>query len=305
MQRSGRLKTPLGIALGCLFLAVPALSDQKQDRPAQYRQEPAQLAAHQVTESVYEVRGGSGANAGFILTDTEVLVVDAKMSVQSAQDMLAAIGKITDLPVRTLLITHSDGDHINGIPGFPREVGIITHGNSLKYMSEVFKPEDGKPMRSAQTFARQLDLYSGAPQVRLLYYGPAHTEGDAVVFIPSEKVAFLGDLIFLGRDPLIHKHKHGNSFGLVRVLKSVLQLDAEIFLHGHGAPANREDIQSFIKALEDKQNSIRSMIAEGKSLEEVKTIFEVKDSPAQPGRTPRPSLVEIIYAEILGEETLR
>ncbi len=299
MQRAKKHGLQSGI--GILLLVVLLFAGQPQDRPNQYRQEPAQLAAHKITESVYEVRGGSGANAGFIITDTEVLAVDAKMSAESARDMLAAIREITDKPVSSLLITHSDGDHVNGIPGFPREIGIIAHGNSLKYMGEVLEPEAGTPMRKVQTFAKALAIHSGTPLVRLLHFGPAHTEGDAVVFIPEEKIAFLGDLIFIGRDPLIHKHKNGSSLGLVKVLKSVLELDAEIFLHGHGAPAGREDIQEFITTLEDKQNTIRSLIEEDKSLEEVKAIFKVEDSPVSPGRTPRPSLVEIIYTEIQAE----
>jgi glyoxylase-like metal-dependent hydrolase (beta-lactamase superfamily II) len=283
-----------------LLSAQPVLA-QQQDRPAQYRQGPAQLTTHRITESVYEARGGSGANAWFILTDTETLVVDAKMSAESAQDMLAAIRKLTDRPVHRLLITHSDGDHINGIPGFPPQIEIIAHGNSLKYMGEVFKPKNGQPMRRGQTFASQLDLFSGGAQIQLLHFGAAHTEGDAVIFFPEEKVAFLGDLIFLGRDPLIHKHKNGNSFGLVKVLKSVLELDAEIFLHGHGTQANREDVLGFIASLEEKQDKVRALIDEGKSLEEIKTLFGVKDSPAREGRTPRPSLIEIIYTEIVEE----
>lgn len=299
MYQTGRGVLPL--ASGILCMSALILSGQQQDRPAEYRQELAQLSAHRITESVYEVRGGSGANAGFIITDSEVLVVDAKMSVESAQDMLASIRELTDKPVKRLLITHSDGDHINGIPGFPQEIGIIVHGNSLKYMGEVFKPEEGTPMRTGQTFAKELAIHSGGFLVRFLYFGPAHTEGDAVVYIPAEKVAFLGDLIFIGRDPLIHKHKHGSSLGLVKVLKSVLGLDAEVFLHGHGAPASREDIQAFITALEKKQNKIRSLIGEGKSLEEVKAIFNVEDSSAREGRTPRPSLIEIIYTEIKDE----
>jgi hypothetical protein len=236
--------------IGIFALAALSLSAQQQERPAQSRQDSAQLSAYKITENVYEVRGGSGANAGFIITDTEVLVVDAKTSPESARDMLAAIRAV------------------------------------------------GTPMRSGQTFARELDIYSGTSLVRFLHFGPAHTEGDAVVYIPSEKVAFLGDLIFIGRDPLIHKHKNGSSFGLVKVLQSVLELDAEIFLHGHGAPADREEVRAFIMALEEKQNTIKSLIREGKSLDQVKAAFKVEDSPARPGRTSRPSLVEIIFTEI-------
>ncbi len=290
--------SPILMGISTLVLSSLWLSGQSRDRPAQYQQQPAALEMHKITEHVYEIRGGSGANAGLIITDTEALVVDAKMSIESAQDMLEAVKSVTDKALTKLLITHSDGDHVNGIPGIPNGVDLCVHGNSLNYMNEIFRPRNVKGLRTGLSFSKQLDILSGSLHVQMRHFGPAHTDGDAVVFIPQDKVAFVGDLIFIDRDPLIHKHKHGHSFGLVKVLKAILELDAEIFLHGHGWPAGRSDIQEFIQALEAKQSQIKALMEEGKSLEQIKAVFEVEDRPPQPGRIPRPSLVEIIYTEL-------
>jgi glyoxylase-like metal-dependent hydrolase (beta-lactamase superfamily II) len=132
----------------------------------------------------------------------------------------------------------------------------------------------------------------------LYHFGPAHTSGDVVVYFPEQKVAFLGDLIFLGRDPLIHRHKNGSSFGLVKTLKSILKLDADTFVHGHGDIASSADIKGLIKSLEDKQANIKALIKGGKSLDEIKKIFKVQDRPVRPGRRRWPSLVETIYLEL-------
>jgi len=290
-------KLPVFLRATVLVLAPLWLGGQ-QDRPAQYQQQPAALEMHKITEHVYEIRGGSGANAGLIATDTEALIVDAKMSMESARDMLKAAKDVTDLSVTKLLITHSDGDHVNGIPGIPDDIDLYVHGNSLKYLGEVFRSQNDEGRRTGHTFSHRLEIISGSLNVQMLHFGPAHTEGDAVIFIPQDKVAFIGDLLFIGRDPLIHKHKNGNSFGLVEVLNSILELDAEVFLHGHGRPAGRSDIEEFVNALEEKQAKIRALIEEGKSLEQIKAVFLVEDRPTQPGRAPRPSLVEIIYTEI-------
>ena len=168
-----------------------------------------------------------------------------------------------------LLIKYTAGLSDYVIPG-PGAVVSTAREVIQRYMGDVLVQEgEESPVRIGETFSRQLDFYSGSTRVRMLYFGPAHTEGDAVVFIPSEKVAFLGDLIFLERDPLIHTHKNGSSLGLVKVLKSVLELDADIFLHGHGAPAGKSEIQGFVASLVKKQEEIRALIEEGKTIREI------------------------------------
>ncbi len=291
------LKLSLFTGFISLLTLHSALADQ-QRQPPQYRQEPAPVTIHQVKGSIYEVKGGSGANCGFFIGKKEVLVIDAKMNEESAKQMIAEIKKLTPHPLKYVIITHSDGDHVNGLVGFSEDITIIAHHQARKDMDQAFQEPAQRAYLPQLTFSEKLKLYSGNKVVKLFHFGPAHTSGDVVVYFPEEKVAFLGDLLFLGRDPLVHRHKNGSSFGLVKTLKKVLELDAETFVHGHGDIASRSDVEGVIKSLEDKQAKIKVLIEEEKSLDEIKKAFGVEDRPAQPGRRRWLSLVEVIYLEL-------
>jgi cyclase len=108
-------------------------------------------------------------------------------------------------------------------------------------------------------------------------------------------VAFIGDLLFLGRDPLIHRAKNGTSFGLVKVLKSLLALDAETYASGHNDLVTKKEIQDFMQSVVDKQSKIQAMVTAGKSLDDVKKAFDIQ---TQAGGSRWPSLVEVIYLDI-------
>ena len=299
------LATVLSMAV-ILGMAAPAQQPQ-QTRPAQppqYQQQPSPIALEKIAANIYQVKGGSGANCGVVIGEKEVMVIDAKMSEESAKQMLAEIAKLSPVPVRVLAFTHSDGDHVNGIAGFPADIKILAQEETKRYMDEAFTDEKQRAyLPLIKTFASGGPEYDlGGRKVQLIHFGPAHTSGDVVVYFPQEKVAFLGDLFFAGRDPLVHRHKNGNSFGLVKVLNSVLQLDAEVFLSGHAEKAARADIKALIKSIEDKQAQIEAMIAEGKSLDEIKKFYKVEDRPASPGRPQFLSLAEVIYLEFMEKQ---
>lgn len=302
MASNKNFRIAAGLFLILAFGAV-ALAEQQQQQaqPRQYRQQPAPIALEKVADGVYEVKGGSGANCAVIIGQKEIMVVDAKMSEESAKQMLAEIKKISDVPVTILAITHSDGDHVNGITGFPADIKIIAQEETKRYMDEAFKDEKQRAyLAGIETFSSGGPEYDlGGRRVELLYFGPAHTSGDAVVFVPDAKVAILGDLYFAGRDPLIHRHKNGNSFGLVKVLQSVLKLDAEIFLSGHAEPATSADIAGMIKALQEKQAKVEALFREGKTFEQTLETFGLKETPpAQQGRPRFMNLVEVIWLEV-------
>ncbi|HCS48063.1 MAG TPA: hypothetical protein DIW61_07345 [Candidatus Aminicenantes bacterium] len=299
------LATVLSMAV---ILGMAAAAQQPQQtrpaQPPQYQQQPSPIALEKIAANIYQVKGGSGANCGVIIGEKEVMVIDAKMSEESAKQMLAEIAKLSPVPVRVLAFTHSDGDHVNGIAGFPADIKILAQEETKRYMDEAFTDEKQRAyLPLIKTFASGGPEYDlGGRKVQLIHFGPAHTSGDAVIFCPQEKVAFLGDLFFAGRDPLVHRHKNGNSFGLVKVLNSVLQLDAEVFLSGHAEKAARADIKALIKSIEDKQAQIEAMIAEGKSLDEIKKFYKVEDRPASPGRPQFLSLAEVIYLEFMEKQ---
>jgi glyoxylase-like metal-dependent hydrolase (beta-lactamase superfamily II) len=276
-----------------LFIAVSTANGQQKKQPPQYRQEPAPVSVHEISQHVYEVRGGAGANCAFIVGDKEVYAVDAKMDDQSARNMISAIKATTGKPVRNLLITHSDGDHVNGIPGFPAETNIISHDNSAGHIRKANESGEIKIPPPNMTFSHQLNLYSGDLEINLFYFGPAHTDGDVVIFVPNDKVAIMGDLFFKGMDPLIHTHKNGSSEGLINVLQRIVDLNAEKYLSGHAEPATKAEIESLRRTVVEKRDRVKAMVKDGKGLDDVKKAFGI---PL--GQSRWPSLVERIYGEM-------
>src|ERR1700687_3564389 len=92
---------------------------------------PAPFMVHQLKPNVYWVEGGGG-NSGVIAGDKGVIVVDAKTSPAGGKELLDDVAKITPKPVTTVILTHSDGDHVNGLAAFPKGVAIIAHVNDKK-----------------------------------------------------------------------------------------------------------------------------------------------------------------------------
>ena len=259
---------------------------------ARAQPQPEPLRVRNVRGNIYQVQGGGGANTGFFIGKSEVLVIDAKMTGESAGAMIAEIGKATPNPVRRILLTHSDRDHVNGLAGLPKDLPVIAHEETRRLMDEAFTDEALRAFLPDITFSERLTLHVDSTRIALINFGPAHTCGDAIVFFPAEKAAFIGDLLFIGRDPLIHLAKNGSSFGMVKVLKSMLALDADLFLSGHADAAGRADVEALISSLEEKQAKVRALADQGKTLEEVKAAFGVEPG----GRWM--SLYEVIYREL-------
>jgi len=264
---------------------------------AQERETPP-VTLEKITGSVYQVMGGSGSNGGVIVGENGVLVVDSKMNEESVSQTIIAIKNVTDEPIKYLINTHSDGDHIMGNRYFPKSLTFVAHENCR---DDFFKENFGRtsdwdepdfyPFTPSMTFEENLNVWLGKDRVELHYFGIGHTTGDVVVYHPEEKVAFLGDQYFGTRPQLIHSNKSGNSFQHVKTLTKMLEtLDAEIFLSGHSDPVGREDITKHIQAMVDRQMKVQSLYKQDKTMAEV--LDEFNENEAR--------LVTSIYNEIAG-----
>ncbi|MHB1035658.1 MAG: MBL fold metallo-hydrolase [Pirellulales bacterium] len=274
----------------CVFGSLRA---EQASRPSG-RPAAEAITVKQVRGNLYH-GGGGGGNAFFYVAPDEVLVVDAKMTGQAAAQIIAAVKKASDKPVRRVILTHSDGDHVNGLGGLPAGFAIISHLNARQDIAQANASGALKLPLPNEAFDGQLSLFLGDAQVQLRYFGPAHTNGDVVVYLPGEKTAIVGDLVFIGRDPLIHANKHGSSAGLVSALQAVLKLDADLFLSGHADPVDRKAVEALLAKIQETQAKVKALVQQGKTLDEVKTALAVP----QPSAGSRwPSLVEIVYREL-------
>lgn len=268
------------ILISVIFLLCVSISFAQQ-------QEVKPVRLSQISDGLYEILDGRGSNSGMYIGDNSVLVIDSKMDKESVDQIYKEIGKITDKPVKYLVNTHSDGDHVNGNQYFPEEVVIIAHENCRK---EFFVTKrDGSPSDWLNpemalfvpeiTFNDRMDIYLGSKKVELWYFGTGHTTGDIVVYIPEAKTAFLGDQFFEGRPQLVHSYKGGNSFEHVKTLTKMLEtLDAEKFCSGHSEISDRQAIQNHIFEIQEMQKKVKSLIDENKNIDEVKSEFSENEA---------------------------
>jgi cyclase len=260
-------------------------------------QETPPVRLEKISGNLYEVLDGSGSKGGAYIGDNGMLVIDAKMDMESVDQTISELKKITDKPLLYLVNTHSDGDHINGNRFFPQSVTIIAHENCR---DDFFRPKrDGSPsdwkdpelapFTPELTFSEKMDIYLGSKKAELWYFGTGHTPGDLVVYFPEEKTAFLGDQLFLTRPQLIHSYKGGNSFEHVATLTRMLEtLDAEKFSSGHSEICSREDIYQHLSQIQELQKQVMTMVEQNRSLDEV--IGNFKENEAR--------LVTSVYNEV-------
>ncbi len=259
------------------------------------------------------VKGGWGSNVGFVVGPKGVLVIDSKATTEATKKVIGEIQKITKLPITTIVYTHSDPDSFNGRDAYPDSAESICslkiiddwEKNTTVYLeadapASIYRPWPSSYFTPALTFSGQLNLHFGDEKVELHHYGPAHTSGDTMIIFPGEHLAFIGDLVFPGREPMIQDQKGGHSGGLLRTLTILLNLKPEIrtFVPSHGDPIGREEIKQAIHTIELVSDRVKSLFEAGRSLEEIKKECGVLDRPSEPGLWVWPSLAVTVYREL-------
>jgi cyclase len=266
------------------------------------QQQPQPLKVTKLKDNVYWVQGGAGSNDGVIVGNTGVVLVDTKTTVDSEKEVIAEIAKITPKSVNTVILTHSDGDHVNGLAAFPPGLTIIAQENCKKEMeasagSRNPAPQDRLPTK---TYDKTDNFTADGVHIRLYHWANGHTSGDTVVYLPDERLVFAGDLLAGAPDraeTIIHLEKNGSTTGWMENIKGMLGLDADTYLTGHGNSMTKAEVQKKLDLIQEKYNKIKAMVAQGKSLDEIKTSLGEPITPP-PGALPFPSLTEVIYKEV-------
>jgi glyoxylase-like metal-dependent hydrolase (beta-lactamase superfamily II) len=235
----------------------------------------APFVTHQLKPNVYWIEGGGG-NSTVIVGDKGVIVVDVKVSKAGGAELLADIAKITPKPVTTVILTHSDGDHINGLAAFPSGLKIIAQVNN-KQEQEAAITAGGPGAPAAANLPNQLvtkpkeTLTIDGVKLELYHWASAHTSGDLVVYLPAEKIVATGDIIATNNPyPRIHDEKNGSTDGWITTTKGIIALDADTYIPGHGNIQTKADIQKRLADAIARRNQVKAMKEQGKSLDEIK-----------------------------------
>lgn len=181
-------------------------------------------------------------NAGFLVADDGVLVIDTCFTERRARRLHAAIRDRTDAPIRVIANTHHHGDHTFGNvvlaePG----TTIVAHERCRTEMIEsglattaLFPGVEWGEIRIAPptvTFTDRLDLWIGETKVEAHFIGPAHTSNDVVYWLPEQRILFAGDLLFNGGTPFVLM---GTVAGSLAAYERLRAFPAETVVPGHG-----------------------------------------------------------------------
>jgi phosphoglycerate dehydrogenase-like enzyme/glyoxylase-like metal-dependent hydrolase (beta-lactamase superfamily II) len=253
-----------------------------------------------------------GSNHVWIVFEDYVVVVDANFP-KGAREVIAAIKKTTDKPIRYVLDTHHHGDHSYGNAVFGDEGATIVAQANCARLLRVDGPkefaEQGRPPTGREdvrnstlkvpslVFDDKLVLDDGKQRVEFLFFGHAHTAGDAFAYLPKQKILCTGDACVNGAFNFMG---HSDSASWIRVLQRCQQLDVDIVCPGHGPMAGKELLETQKRYFVELRQQVRQGIRDNKTLADIMKSIDMPWYKEWTSVTPAGANVEHVYAELTG-----
>ena len=275
----------------------------------------------------------SGTNIVVQIGKTGVLLVDAPPP-DAVPAVMMEIRKLTDKPVRFIVNTNGDADHVGGnasvvsavvgrevsgapmgsLTGLGATLGrpaIIAHTNVLGRMSKAVPAPPPAALPTTEYFQPSMDFFNG--EAIVLSHHQGHTDGDSLVFMRRSDVIAAGDVFTPGRYPAIELARGGSVQGLVRALTEILALAVpEAFaeggtkiIPGHGRVAEETDVAEFRDMVVIVRDRVQDLIAKKMTLEQIKAAKPSRDYDAEYSASPADAdrFVESIYRSLTGVKT--
>ncbi len=224
---------------------------------------------------MFEEKGGTIV---FHFSKDGITVVDAQFP-DSAQHLIDELKKRNDQPFRLLINTHHHGDHTSGNISFKGIVPrVLAHENSLANQKKVAiaNNTEDKQYYPTQTFGKIWEDRADKEKIGLYYFGPAHTNGDAIIHFKRLNVVHMGDLVFNRRHPFVDRSAGANMQSWMNVLDTAInKFDSQtIFVCGHSAngfdvKGQKDILQSFRDYLGNVLKFVGDEIKAGKTKDEI------------------------------------
>jgi len=258
---------------------------------------------------------GAGANITLQVGKTGVLMVDTP-SAAMVPKVLAAIKKLSEKPLRYIINTAVDADHVGGNEGLAKvfgsatEVSVVnTPGASAtqtvailahqKVLDRMSAPQGGRALWPTgawptDTFLGEgKDLYFNGEGIQILHQPAAHTDGDSMVYFRRSDVVSAGDILNTTSYPVIDLQRGGSLQGVIGGLNRVLDLaipahheeGGTYVIPGHGRICDEFDVLEYRDMITIIRDRIQASIKKGMTLEEVKAARPTRDYDPQYGAT--------------------
>ena len=220
-----------------------------------------EVKAQKLAKNTYYVPGMSGAateyegfisNAGFVVTSEGVVVFDALGTPSLAHAMLSEIRKVTDQPIKIVVMSHYHADHLYGLQIF-KEAGaqVWAPKGTWDYLdSETAETlldsrrntlfpwvnDDTYLVKPDRIIDQDIKFSLGNHKFMINYFGKVHSDGDMSLLSINDQTLYSGDIIFEGRLPFVGD---ANIIDWVKTLERMQHTQVDYFVPGHGSASNQ------------------------------------------------------------------
>jgi cyclase len=288
----------------------------------------------------FYVIGGAGGNIVVQIGSEGVILVDSG-STEMADNVLAAIRRLTPLPIRYIVNTSMDADHVGGneklskaglsiLPGAVAAgsglnddlvanfgaASVLAHENVLTRMTA--SANQPSALWPTKTFAyRMYSMYLNGEGIQVIHQPAAHTDGDTIVFFRRGDVIATGDIIDTTRFPFIDVKRGGTVQGELDALNRLMDLsihnlplqwysDRTFLVPGHGHVYDKLDLLEYRDAITVVRDRVQDLLDQGRTLAQVKAANPTLGYRSQYGTDSGPwttdMFVEVIYNELAAKK---
>jgi glyoxylase-like metal-dependent hydrolase (beta-lactamase superfamily II) len=279
---------------------------------------------------------GAGANVAVQIGDEGVFIVDSG-GAGNSEKLLSAVNRLTNRPVRFLVNTNADADHVAGNEavvksqrgtrgprpgaggggGAGQNVGVVSvaHENAYNRMSTGspgLPPLTGDGLPASTFFTPRKDLFSNGEPVQLLSQPSAHTDGDILVFFRKSDVVVTGDVFVTTSYPVIDTSRGGSVDGVIDALNAIIeltvpernQMGGTRVIPGHGRICNEADVVEYRDMVTIVRDRVQEMAKKRMTLQQVKMARPSLEYDgiygAATGEWTTDMFLETIYREVSG-----
>ncbi|TAN44201.1 MAG: MBL fold metallo-hydrolase [Nitrospirae bacterium] len=235
-----------------------------------------------------------GANAGIIIGEKGVVVVDTLISAKESKRFVKDIKAVTNKPLKYVVNTHGHLDHTFGNAEFSKRGAVIAaHKNCLTNMKKNgeatlknaknfgLSEKDMKGTKIAYpslTFGDRMEIDLGGQTIELIATGHSHSDDSVLVYLPDKKILFAGDVLFTGYHPYIGD---GNITEWVKTIDRILAMDVDKIVPGHGPVSTKKDLEEMKNYLMAFDKKAKELCAASKDIKYI--IDELKKNlPVRP-----------------------
>jgi glyoxylase-like metal-dependent hydrolase (beta-lactamase superfamily II) len=263
--------------------------------------EVKKISFDKLSEHAYAYTAEGDPNTGIIIGDDAVMVIDTQATPVMAQDVIRRIREVTDKPIKYVVMSHYHAVRVLGASAYMKEGGeqiiasqdtydlVVERGqfdkdSEIARFPRLFQNVESVPEGLTWptiTFTGKMTIWLGKLEVQLLQLGRGHTKGDTVVWIPSEKILFSGDLVEFDATPYA-----GDAYftDWPQTLENIAALNPAKLVPGRGASLQTPDqVQAGLAGTRDFVKELYASVQEGaKAGKDLRSVYEETFAKLQP-----------------------